>query len=96
MSVGRKLKGRVVEVQRTGEKILRGGENWEKCVFTLELTRFSGRDAMPIPSLLRGKVIKLVRFCLYDWHFEKEVEKSLEPGETVAVIEGKPTQTVYW
>ena len=96
MSVGRKLKGRVLEVQRTGEKILRGGENWEKCIFTLELTRFSGRDAMPIPSLLRGKVIKLVRFCLYNWHFEKGVEKTLESEETVAVIDGKPTQTVYW
>ena len=92
----RKLKGTVIDIQRTGETRLRDGENWEKCIFTLELTRFSGRNATPIPTPLCGKIIKIVRFCLHEWHFEKGIEKTLEPAETTAVIEGKPTRTVYW
>lgn len=91
-----KLKGTVIAIERTGETVQRDGENWEKCIFTLELTRFSGRNPEQIPTELCGKIIKLVRYCLYDWHFEKGIEKTLEPEETIAVIEGKPAKTVYW
>ena len=71
MSVGkasdRRLKGRVIAVERTGEAIIRDGEAWQKCIFTLEVTRFSKRTLLEVvPSDLRGKRIKLLRYCLYD------------------------------
>ena len=39
----RRLKARVVAVQKTGETATIDGETWEKSIFTLEVTRFSKR-----------------------------------------------------
>jgi hypothetical protein len=92
----RRLKGKVVAFEKTGSVKL-NDENWERCIFTLELTRFSGRNPTePMPPVLRGKIIKIVRYCLYDWHYKAGVEKTLEPEETEAVISGKPCETAYW
>lgn len=93
----RKLKGSALAVERTGEIVRRDDENWEKCIFTLELTRFSSRTPTEqIPSSLKGKKVKIARYCLYDWHYKLGIEKTLEPDETEAVLEGKPSGTVYW
>jgi len=93
----RKLKGRALAIERTGEIVRRDDENWEKCIFTLELARFSsGTPTEQIPSSLKGKKVKIARYCLYDWHYKLEIEKTLEPDETEAVLEGKPSATVYW
>lgn len=95
-SAARKLKGKVVAVQRTEQVEDREGETWTKCIFTLLLTRFSSTLHEPIPQNLKGKQIKLVRLCLYDWHYKLGVEKTLDPEETEAVLANKPIATVFW
>ena len=94
----RLLQGRVSSIEKTGEKKEdEEGNLWEKCVFTLELTGFSKRTPdQLIPPDLKGKVVKLVRWCCFDWHYKLGVTKTLESDETEAVIIGKPTATVYW
>ena len=93
----RRLKGRVIAIEKTGETIVRDGETWEKCVFTLEVTRLSKRTPFEaVPSDLKGKKIKLVRYCLYDWHYALGIEKTLSPEETEAVLHGEPSSTVFW
>jgi hypothetical protein len=91
-----KLKGKVLAVNRTEEYIERDGERWKKCIFTLELTSFSKRRPQPLPAALKGKRVKLVRYCCYDRHYKLDVEKTLECDETEAIIQGKPIKTVYW
>jgi len=93
----RRLKGKVVAIEKTGETIVRDGETWEKCVFTVEVTRFSKRTPFEVvPSNLEGKRIRLVRYCLYDWHYTLGIEKTFTPQETEAVLRGKPSSTVFW
>ena len=97
ISSGRRLKGRVIAVEKTGKTIMREGETWEKCIFTLEVTRFSKRTPGEIvPHDLRGKRIKLVRHCLYDWHYTLGIEKTLTPEETESLLRGKPSSTIFW
>jgi hypothetical protein len=93
----RRLKGRVIAIEKTGETVTREGEPWEKCIFTLEVTRFSKRTPSEVvPENLRGKKVKLVRHCLYDWHYGLGVEKTLSPEETESLLRGKPSSTVFW
>ena len=94
----RKLQGKVLDIERTGETITdEYGEKWEKCIFTVELMNFSKRTPdEKIPEGIKGKKVKLVRYCCYDWHYKIGVKKTLEPDETEAVLSGKPTETVYW
>jgi len=93
----RRLKGRVIEVEKTGETITKEGETWEKCIFTLEVTRFSKRTPDEVvPDNLKGKKIRLVRHCLYDWHYKLGVEKTLSPEETDSLLRGTPSSTVFW
>lgn len=94
----RKLQGIVVDIERTGEYLTdEEGEKWEKCIFTIELTGFSKRTPNEVlPENLIGKQIKIVRYCLYDWHYKLGVRKTLEPDETEIVLSGKPTNTVFW
>ena len=94
----RKLQGKVIDIERTGEfTIDEEGNKWEKCIFTVELTNFSKRtpnEAMP--KEIKGKKVKVVRYCCFDWHYKIGVRKTLEPDETEAVLLGKPTKTVFW
>ncbi len=94
----RKLQGKVLEVERTGDFIVDDeGRRWEKCIFTVEITNFSKRTPNEVvPEEVRGRKVKLVRYCCFDWHFKLGVRKTLEPDETEAVLSGKPTETVYW
>jgi hypothetical protein len=94
----RKLQGITVNVEQTGEYIIdEEGERWEKCIFTVEITGFSKRTPNEVlPESLKGKHVKIVRYCLYDWHYKIGVRKTLEPDETEAVLSGKPTDTVFW
>jgi hypothetical protein len=94
----RKLQGVVLDIERTGETITdEEGEKWEKCIFTVELTKFSKRTPNEmIPENLKGKRVKIVRYCCFDWHYKLGVTKTLEPEETEAVLNGKPSETVYW
>ncbi|MBS7645798.1 MAG: hypothetical protein QW569_04650 [Candidatus Bathyarchaeia archaeon] len=97
MSV-RKLRGTVLNVERTGEsKIDEDGLRWDRCVFTVRIEGFSKRTPDErLPPGLAGKEVKVVRWCCFDWHYKVGVKKTLEPDETEAVLEGKPTPTVYW
>jgi len=94
----RKLQGKVVEIERTGEYITdEEGDRWEKCIFTVELTGFSKRTPNEVlPENLKGKRVKLVRYCCFDWHYKLGVRKTLEPDETEAVLRGESTETVYF
>jgi len=85
----RKLKGKVTAVEKTGETIKKDGENWEKCIFTLELTGLS-EDGLQkqIPASLKGKRVKITRYCFYNWHFMLGIKKTIEPEETEAIFKG--------
>jgi len=98
MSQTRRLQGKVLGISKTAEKNEDDDGNvWEKCIFTVELTGFSKRTPNEVVSPeLRGKEVKLVRWCCFDWHYKIGIRKTLEPDETEAVIAGKPTATVYW
>lgn len=93
----RKLQGRTLSVKKIGEFIQKDDEKWEKCVFTVELTKFSKRTPEEVvPENLKGKRVKLVRYCCFDWHYKTGYMKTLEPDETEAVLNGVPADTVYW
>jgi len=94
----RKLQGKVLGIEKAGEKFVdEEGNEWEKCLFTVELARFSKRTPKEkIGSLIKGKRVKLVRWCCFDWHYKIGTTKTLEPDETEAVVKGTPTKTVYW
>jgi hypothetical protein len=94
----RKLQGKVVDITKTGESVTDAeGSKWEKCVFTVELTNFSSRTPNEaLPEGVKGKRVKLVRFCCYDWHLKLGVKKTLDSDETEDVLAGKQTEAVYW
>ncbi len=94
----RVLQGTVLSIEKTGEKKKdEEGNVWEKCIFSLELTGFSKRTPHEeLPSELKSKKIKLVRWCCFDWHYKTGVRKTLEPEETEAVLKNKPLDSVYW
>ncbi len=93
-----RLQGEVLKIEKTGEtRRDEEGNVWEKCVFTIKLTNFSKRTpGRELPKHLEGKVIKLVRWCCFDWHYKVGVKKTLTPEETEAVLKGEKTDTVYW
>lgn len=93
----RKLQGIVIDVERTGEYVIDGeGNRWEKCIFTVELTNFSKRTPdEAIPEEIKGKKVKIVRYCCFDWHYKLGVRRTLEPDETEAILKRESTKTIY-
>jgi len=84
-------------VERTGETKIIDDEKWEKCIFTLRNEGFSKRTPNEkLPYGVRGKEVKLIRWCCFDWHYKIGVKKTLEPDETEAVLKGVCTNTVFW
>ena len=94
----RKLQGIAINVTKTGETMKdKEGDEWEKCVFTVEITNFSSRTPNEaLPEGVKGKKVKLIRFCCFDWHLKLGVKKTLDSDETEAVLAGKQTESVYW
>ena len=94
----RRLQGKVLDIEKTGNFVLdEEGERWEKCIFTVKLSNFSKRTPEEtVPKKLKGKKVKIVRYCCFDWHYKLGVRKTLDPDETEAVLKGSPTKTVYW
>lgn len=94
----RKLQGTVVDINRTGESKSDDEENrWERCIFTVELDGFSKRTPEEaISERLKGKKIKLVRYCCFDWHYKLGVRRTLDPDETEAVLMDKQIESVFW
>lgn len=94
----RKLQGIVLEIEKTGEKRKdEEGITWEKCIFEIKLTGFSKRTPDErLPENLKGRKVKLIRWCAFDWHYKLGSKKTLEPSETEAVLKEKPTMTVFW
>lgn len=93
----RLLQGKVLSIEKTGEKCAKGDQEWEKCIFHLELTGFSKRTpGEKLPTETEGKTIKLVRWCRLDWHYKVGIIKTLEPDETETVLEGERTATAFW
>lgn len=93
-----KLQGKVIKIEKTHKKKTgKNGLTWEECIFTIEITGFSKRTPeSKLPTELKGKRIKLVRWCCFDWHYKLGVIKTLEPDETEAVLKGTPIKTVFW
>jgi hypothetical protein len=94
----RKLQGAVLEIERTGEFKSDDEENrWERCIFTIEFDGFSKRTPEEvIPEKLKGKKVKLVRYCCFDWHYKLGVKRTLDPDETKAVLMDKQVESVFW
>ncbi|HDN17567.1 MAG TPA: hypothetical protein ENF41_00735 [Candidatus Bathyarchaeota archaeon] len=93
-----RLQGVVLDIERTGEiKKDKKGRIWEKCIFTIEITNFSKRTPhREVPEGLKGKKVKLVRWCTHDWHYKKGVKKTLDVEETDALLKNLKTDTIYW
>ena len=73
------------------------GNRWVKCIFTIRLTNFSKfTKRKEMPERLKGKEVKVVRYCCFDWHYKLGVRKTLDAEETGAVLGGKPIRNVYW
>ena len=98
MSTARpRLKGKVIAVLKTGRTTAVNGATWEECVFTVEIAHFSKRTPKEIiPDSLKSKKVKLVRYCLYDWHYKLGVEKTLNAEETDCLLRGQPSSTISW
>jgi len=94
----KKLQGRVMDIEGTGEFVTdEEGNKWEKCIFAVELTNFSKRTPEEVvPEEIKGKRVKLVRYCRFDWHYKLGVRKTLEPDETEAILTRKTNKTVFW
>ena len=41
-----------------------------------------------IHAALKGKRVKITRYCFYNWHFMLGIEKTIEPEETEAIFKG--------
>jgi hypothetical protein len=93
-----RLQGRVTNIEKTKEKKKdEQGNLWEKCIISVELIGFSKRTPKKIlPMIVKGKQIKLLRWCCFDWHYKISSRKTLEPNETKAILLEKPTVTAYW
>lgn len=84
----RVLRGIVRKMERSGEKVVdENGVVWEKCVFHIEITGFSKRVKERLPEHLRGKVVRVVRWCAFDWHYKLNVPATLTPRETESILE---------
>jgi len=82
-----KLKGKVVDIQKTGEKKKdEYGIAWEKYIFTIELTGFSESGMEQFPKDLIKKRVNIVRWCAFDWHFKKGIIITLEEDETKVIL----------
>ena len=94
----KKLQGIVTTVEKTEESLTdKEGIKWKKCIFNVELTNFSRRTPEEtLPTKVKGKKVKLIRYCAFDWHYKTGVKKTLEPDETEAVLKEKPLKTIYW
>ncbi|MBS7656914.1 hypothetical protein KEJ33_03205 [Candidatus Bathyarchaeota archaeon] len=91
-----KLQGKVLNVEKTGDIIRKDGERWEKCIFTIEITRFSKRTSVEvIPEKFKGKKIKIIRYCCFDWHYRTNVLTTLGVNETDIVLKDKVNGIVY-
>ncbi|MEM4311619.1 MAG: hypothetical protein QXX95_04455 [Nitrososphaerales archaeon] len=96
---GRVLQGRVIAIEPTKDTYKgEDGNLYTKHIFTVELLRWSKKKEgfLELPEELKGKKVKLVRYTCYDWHLKIGSLKNLTEEETKAVIDGKPTQNVFW
>ncbi len=87
-----RLIGAVSKIEKTGEKVKDNeGFEWEKCVFTLSLKNYSRRTPeLELDSRLIGKEVKIIRYCLHDWHYKLGVNKTLlDCKETQEVLSNK-------
>jgi hypothetical protein len=92
----KRLRGKVVEIEPTDNTKVINGEEWRRVIFTLGELQFSKRVKEDIPESLKDRKVKLVRYTLYDWHNLVGVKKTFTVEETVAVLNSKPKETVFW
>lgn len=90
-----RLQGTVTEISKTGEREKdRDGVEWERCLFTLELKGYSKRTpGLNPPEGVKGRKVKIARYCAYDWHYRIGVTKTLTPDETRQVLSGETDLT---
>lgn len=80
-----KLRGIIINVQRTSEKKMDPeGVLWEKCIVEVELTGLSKRARAEDEDILKefyGKRVKIIRWCALDWHCMLGKFITLDPDE---------------
>ena len=78
-----------VDLTRTGERELdKKGELWEKCIFRVEIRGFSKHAKSPPPERVEGRLVKIERWCCFDWHYATGGRKTLSEEETRQVLDG--------
>jgi len=92
-----RLQGRVVGIEETPDRREDvNGAIWKRSVFTLEITNFSMRTPdLVVPGTIRGRKVKLSRWCCYSWHYNTDIRKTLTEEETEAVLKGQPNKIVF-
>ena len=82
------LRGVVTDVKRTEDYFIdEDGREWRKCFFSVQLSSFSKRTKnRKLPKKIDGKVVDVVRYCTFDWHFRVGRFITLTPEETVTVL----------
>ncbi|RLE90015.1 MAG: hypothetical protein DRJ49_01115 [Thermoprotei archaeon] len=85
------LRGIVRRIDRLGEKMVdENNIEWEKCIFYIELIGFSKRTPHEkLPENLVGKIVKVYRWCTFDWHYRTNVYATLTAEETERVLKGE-------
>jgi hypothetical protein len=93
-----RLQGVTLGLIRTGETMLDNeGERWEKCILTVEVRGFSKyAHSPPLPESVKGKLVKIVRWCCFDWHYKTGGRNTLTEEETKSVLDGIPSSGVWW
>lgn len=82
------LRGVVTDVKQTEDFFIdEDGREWRKCLISVKLSSFSKRmKNRKLPKEIDGKVVDVVRFCTFDWHFRVGRFITLTPEETSAVL----------
>lgn len=82
------LRGVVTDVKRTEDFFIdEDGREWRKYFFSVRLSSFSKRAKnRKLPKEIDGKVVDVVRYCTFDWHFRIGRFITLTPEETITVL----------
>lgn len=82
------LRGVVTDAKRTEDfSIDEDGREWRKCLFRVRLSSFSRRTKnRKLPKEIHGKIVDVVRYCTFDWHFRVGRFITLTPEETITVL----------
>ncbi|RLF23273.1 MAG: hypothetical protein DRN15_06745 [Thermoprotei archaeon] len=85
----RPIRGVIVHARPLGETMVDDeGNRWELWEFIVELRSYSkrGLGMRELPQGLKGRQVKVYRWCLYDWHHKEGSWIVLDPDEIKNII----------